>query len=189
MVLSRVREVGESPLFFALSSPRGDVLLGLELGTKDLGKQVQLIAEPIARALNLELLEVICQRRGAGSAIRIILDKEGGVGIRDCEQFHQSLSRALAIADPVPYEFGLEVSSPGVDRPLKNVQDYQRVVGKLLKMKIQDPGGELQQVVGRLACITEVGLTLTVQVGKQRKMNEVEILWDSIIEGKQEVEF
>ncbi|MDT7042314.1 ribosome maturation factor RimP [Candidatus Nitronereus thalassa] len=175
--------------FLLCRHPRGSTLLGLELGTKDLGKQVQLIAEPIARALDLEVLEVICHGRGAGSAIRITLDKEGGVGIRDCEQFHQSLSRALAVADPIPFDFGLEVSSPGVDRPLKNPQDFQRVMGKLLKVKFQDPGAEPQQVIGRLVAITETGLTLTVQTGKQRQSQEVEIFWNSILEGKQQVEF
>ena len=177
--------------FLLCRHPRGSILLGLELGTKDLGKQVQLIAEPIARALDLEVLEVICHGRGAGSAIRITLDKEGGVGIRDCEQFHQSLSRALAVADPIPFEYGLEVSSPGVDRPLKNPQDFRRVMGKLLKVKIQDPDAEPQQVIGRLTAVTEAGLTLTVQTGKQRKTHahEVEVFWNSIIEGKQQVEF
>ncbi len=181
--------MGESPLFFALSSPRGSALLGLGLDTKNLGKQVQLIAEPIARALELDLIEVLCQGKGAGTVIRVTLDKEGGVGIRDCEEFHQSLSRALDVADPVPYAYRLEVSSPGVDRPLKDRKDYQRVVGKILQVKVQDPEGGRRQVVGRLSAITETGVMLTVRTGKQRKTDEIELLWDSITEAKQQVEF
>lgn len=159
------------------------------MDTKDLGNRVRLIADPIARALDLDLLEVNCQGRGTGSVICLTLDKDGGVGIRDCEQFHRSLRLALDVVDPEPFPYMLEVSSPGVDRPLKNLKDYQRVVGKILQVKIQGSEGESQQVIGRLTALTQDGLTLTVSFGKQRKTNEVDLLWDSITEAKQQVEF
>ena len=124
-----------------------------------------------------------------GLVIRVTLDKDGGVGIRDCEQFHQSLRRALDVIDPEPFPYRLEVSSPGVDRPLKNLKDYQRVVGKILQVKVRAPEGEQQQVVGRLSALTQEGLKLTVSSGKQRRTNEVDLLWDSITEAKQQVEF
>ena len=160
------------------------------MDTKNLGKQVQRIAEPIARALALDLMEVVCQGKGTGLMIRVILDKDGGIGIRDCEQFHQSLSRALDVADPVPYAYRLEVSSPGIDRPLKNIKDYRRVVGKLLQVNIQDPLEGQRQIVGRLSSLTDSGVTLMVRTGKEKKFNqEIELLWDSIKEAKQLVEF
>lgn len=154
-----------------------------------MGNQVQLIAEPIAQALDLDLLEIACQGKGTGSVVCITLDKDGGVGIRDCEQFHQSLRRALEVADPMLFACRLEVSSPGVDRPLKNLKDYQRVVGKVLQVKIQDSEGGQQQVIGRLSALTEIGVTLSVRTGKQQKTHEVELLWDCITEAKQQVEF
>ena len=157
--------------------------------TKDFGKQVHRIAEPIAWALNLDLLGVVCQGKGASLVVHITLNKEGGVNIRDCEQFHQSLSRALDVADPVPHAYRLEVSSPGVDRLLKNRKDYQQVVGKILQVKVHDPGGGQRQVIGRLFALTETGVTLMVRTGKQQKADEVELCWDSIIEAKQDVEF
>ena len=180
---------GREPTFFCFVAPPRLHSLGLGLDTKYLGKQVQLIAEPIARALDLDLLEITCQGKGAGSVVRITLDKNGGVGLRDCEQFHQSLRRALEVADPVSFAYRLEVSSPGVDRPLKNLKDYQRVVGKVLQVKIQDPDGGQQQVIGRLSILTKTGVTLSVRTGKQQKTHEVELLWDSITEAKQLVEF
>ena len=159
------------------------------MDTKDLGKRVQGIAEPIARALDLELLEVRCQGKGTGTVICVTLDKEGGLGIRDCEQFHQSLRRALDVKVSAPYVYRLEVSSPGVDRPLKERKDFRRVMGRLLQVRVQDPDGEDRQVTGRLSALTESGITLVVQSGKKRKINEIDLSWDSITEAKQEVEF
>lgn len=157
--------------------------------TKDLGNRVRLIADPIARALDLDLLEVNCQGKGMGLVICVTLDKDGGVGIRDCEQFHQSLRRALDVADPEPFPYRIEVSSPGVDRPLRSPKDYQRVVGKKLQVKVCNSEGQQQQVIGRLTALTQDGLKLSVSSGKQRKTHEIELLWDSITEGKQQVEF
>jgi len=157
--------------------------------TKDLGKQVQDVADPIARALDLELLEVRCQGKGTGTVICVTLDKEGGLGIRDCEQFHQSLSRALDVAAPAPCAYRLEVSSPGVDRPLKERKDFRRVMGRLLEVRVQDPDGEDRQVVGRLSALTESGITLVVQSGKKRKINEIDLSWECITGAKQKVEF
>ena len=159
------------------------------MDTKDLGKRVQGIAEPIARALDLELLEVRCQGKGTVTVICVTLDKEGGLGIRDCEQFHQSLRRALDVEVPAPYVYRLEVSSPGVDRPLKERKDFRRVLGRLLRVRVQDTDGGDRQVIGRLSAMTESGITLVVQLGKQRKANEIDLSWDSITEAKQEVEF
>ena len=149
------------------------------MDTKDLGKQVQDVADPIARALDLELLEVRCQGKGTGTVICVTLDKEGGLGIRDCEQFHQSLSRALDVETSVSYAYRLEVSSPGVDRPLKERKDFRRVMGRLLQVRVQDPDGEDRQVIGRLSALTESGITLVVQSGKKRKMKDRETQRDA----------
>ena len=159
------------------------------MDTKDLGKQVQDVADPIARALDLELLEVRCQGKGTGTVICVTLDKEGGLGIRDCEQFHQSLSRALDVETPVSCTYRLEVSSPGVDRPLKERKDFRRVMGRLLEVRVQGPDGEDRQVIGRLSALTESGITLVVQSGKKRKINEIDLSWECITGAKQKIEF
>ena len=159
------------------------------MDTKDLGKQVQDVADPIARALDLELLAVRCQGKGTGTVICVTLDKEGGLGIRDCEQFHQSLSRALDVVTPVSYPYRLEVSSPGVDRPLKERKDFRRVMGRLLEVRVQDPDGEDRQVIGRLSALPESAITLVVQSGKKRKINEIDLSWECITGAKQKIEF
>lgn len=104
---------------------------------KDLGAQVQAIASPIAKALSLDLVEVSCQGGGNGIMVRVTIDKAGGVGIVDCEAFHHSLGRALDVADPIPHSYKLEVSSPGLDRPLKTPEDFQRFNWKINQGQIE----------------------------------------------------
>ncbi len=180
--------MGESPLFFALRLLKTVASLGRGLDRTGLRKQVYDIADPIAKALNLELVEVQCHGKGRGSVIRVTLDREGGIGIRDCEQFHHSLSHALDVADPVPHAYRLEVSSPGIDRPLKQLKDYQRVLGKVLRVKVQEQVQGQQIVIGRLSAVNPESVVLTVRSGKHRaNEQDIELPWDAIIEAKQEV--
>lgn len=161
------------------------------MDTKALWKQVYDIADPIAQALQLELLEVFCYGKGPGAVIQVILDKEGGIGIKDCERFHRSLSHALDVADIVTYSYRLEASSPGLDRPLKQRKDYQRAVGKILRVKtLEKSDNEVRQIfVGRLTRVNQNGLVLNVRTSKQKaKKQDVELQWETIVEARREVE-
>lgn len=153
---------------------------------QELGKQIFDIATPIARALSLELIDVSCLGKGARSLIRVTIDKRGGVSIQDCEKFHQSLGRALDVADPVPHAYQLEVSSPGLDRPLKTVQDYQRIVGDVVRVKLRAPREGKWVCVGRVHNATERGIELLTDTGKERML--IELPWELIAEGKLEIE-
>lgn len=154
-----------------------------------LGSLVQGIAEPIAKALRLEIVEVECHGKGAKTIVRVIVEKEGGVGIQDCEQFHQSLGRALDVADPVPHAYRLEVSSPGLDRPLKRRKDYARAVGRNIRVKVHDPVHGKGTVVGQLAEVDDRGITLQVPVRKSRTYRRVALEWETIAQAKRDIEW
>lgn len=154
-----------------------------------LGSLVQGIAEPIAKALRLELVEVECHGQGAKTIVRVIVEKEGGVGIQDCEQFHQSLGRALDVADPVAHAYRLEVSSPGLDRPLKRRKDYDQAVGRTIRVKVHAPVQGKGTVVGQLAEVDDQGITLQVPVRKSRTPRRVALEWDAIAHAKLEIEW
>lgn len=156
--------------------------------TSDLQDQIAQIAEPIAMALNLELIEVLCQGRGAGMMVLVTLDKEGGIGIKECEGFHKSFSHALDVADLIPHAYRLEVSSPGLDRPLKQLKDYRRVLGKLLRVKVHEPNGGVGLRIGTLEFADEKGLRLVLKPVKGIQHEEF-FTWDQVAGGKQEIEF
>ena len=154
-----------------------------------LGSCVHHIAEPIAKALRLEIVEVECHGKGAKTIVRVIVEKEGGVGITDCEQFHHSLGRALDVADPIPHAYRLEVSSPGLDRPLKRRKDYDQVVGRNIRVKVHDSIHGKETLVGQLAEVNDQGITLQVPVRHSRTSQRVVLEWDAIVQSKREIEW
>ena len=78
------------------------------------------LAEPIAEVLGLFIWDVEFVKEGARRVLRITIDSEEGVGIEDCEKFHRAIDPALDEADPIEEAYNLEVSSPGIERDLKN---------------------------------------------------------------------
>jgi ribosome maturation factor RimP len=128
-------------------------------------ERVQSVISPILWALGLELVEVVCVGRGPRSVVRVLIDKPGGVTVTDCEQAHKALGPALDVADPFPHAYTLEVSSPGLDRPLKRLQDYQRAIGKEVSLKLRQPLNGQWRVIGWLAEADERAVSLTVPGG------------------------
>ena len=154
-----------------------------------LESQVQRIAEPIAKALRLVIVDVECHGKGAKTIVRVFVEKEGGVGIQDCEQFHHSLGRALDVADPVPHAYRLEVSSPGLDRPLKQRKDYDQAVGLNIRVKVHAPVQGKGTVIGQLTGVDDRGITLQVPVRKSRTSRRVILEWEAVAQTKREIEW
>ena len=153
-----------------------------------LEQQIEHVAVPLARALAVDLVEIRCLGKGAGSCIRITIDKPGGVGIQDCEGLHQSLSRALDVLDPLPYSYRLEVSSPGLDRPLKHRRDFQRVLDKLVRVQFFKDEKKTT-IVGYLHALTDDGIEILPLSPKKRQQPSVHLKWLEIVKARLEIEF
>jgi ribosome maturation factor RimP len=99
--------------------------------------------EPIVAGEGLELLEVEFLREREGWILRLFIDKPGGrVGLDECSQVSRAVDTVLDVEDIVPHEYNLEVSSPGVNRPLKKPAHFERVKGQKVKVKTFGPIGE-----------------------------------------------
>lgn len=140
------------------------------------------IISPILWTLGLELVDVECLGRGPRSVVRVLIDKPGGVSIADCEQAHKALGPALDVADPFPHAYTLEVSSPGLDRPFKRSQDYQRAIGKEVSLKLRQPCEGQWRITGRLMQVDEEAVVLTV--AEMRMPQPVRLSRDMIAEAK-----
>lgn len=98
-------------------------------------EQVEEMTKPIVTSLELELVEVEYIKEGANWYLRVFIDKPEGVDLDDCQAVSEQLSKLLDEKDPVPNPYILEVSSPGIERPLKKPEDYQRFAGQLITVK------------------------------------------------------
>jgi ribosome maturation factor RimP len=101
--------------------------------------RVEALAEPLARSLGLELVDVEYLREGPSWILRIFIDKPGGVNLDDCSALSHALGTALDVDDVVGTAYSLEVSSPGLERPLKKPTDFERFAGKRIKVKTYAP--------------------------------------------------
>lgn len=117
---------------------------------------------PILWTLGLELADVVCVGQGSRSVVRVFIDKPEGVTLDDCERAHKALGPALDVADPFPHAYTLEVSSPGLDRPFKRIQDYRRAIGKRVSLKLREPLAGQWRLVGTLTGVTDDSVTLEV---------------------------
>lgn len=133
-----------------------------EHGSRSVSDRLQDIISPILWTLGLELVEVVCVGQGPRTIIRVFIDKPGGVTVQDCERAHVAVGPALDVADPFPHAYTLEVSSPGLDRPFKRFQDYQRAVGKRVSVKLKVPLQGQWRVVGELMQADEESVVLAV---------------------------
>ncbi|MDF0642875.1 MAG: ribosome maturation factor RimP [Nitrospira sp.] len=137
---------------------------------------------PILWTLGLELVDVLCVGQGSRSVIRVFIDKPGGVTLSDCERAHVVLGPALDVADPFPHAYTLEVSSPGLDRPFKRIQDYRRAIGKGISLKLKEPCAGQWRIVGRLTDVTEQVVTIAVADPPPERILNLDL--ESIVEAK-----
>ncbi len=171
-------------------------LVRVNVDARQLAERVQTIASPIVRALGLNLVEVECAGHGSRTVVRVFIDRADGVSLDDCEQVHLSLSPALDVENPIPHAYTLEVSSPGLDRPLKNREAFQRALGKLVRIKLRVPQEGHWSVVGYVLEVHQAGVTVQSKpASRDRTVRQptetptMTIGWDSIAEGRLEVEF
>jgi ribosome maturation factor RimP len=93
------------------------------------------LAEPVAAGIDLELVDVEYVRERDGWYLRIYIDKETGVGLDDCEKMSRAIEKILDDQDPIPHSYRLEVSSPGIERPLVRSSDFLKYKGKRVLIK------------------------------------------------------
>jgi len=120
------------------------------------------IALPPAEELGLELVDVEHTNEHGRWYLRVFIDKEGGVTLDDCQALSEKLDVLLDRVNPIPHAYVLEVSSPGIERPLKTVADFQRFRGRLVKITTFAPQNGKKQLAGRLIDASEQALVLGI---------------------------
>jgi ribosome maturation factor RimP len=108
-------------------------------------EHIRAIAERVAASRGLEIWDIQSRREAIGHVVRVFIDRPGpaataeeSVSIEDCEQVNREISTILDVEDPLPFTYTLEVSSPGLDRPLRTIEDYRRFAGRLAKVVVSE---------------------------------------------------
>jgi len=142
--------------------------------------QIRAVAERVARSRGLDLFDVQFRTESHGWVLRVFIDKPGagvvtgkagsaltdGVTVADCQHVSEDLSAVLDVEDAVDHRYTLEVSSPGLDRPLRGADDYVRFTGCLAKIVVTEAVEGQTHFEGRLAGLD--GGDVLVADGKQR---------------------
>jgi ribosome maturation factor RimP len=157
-------------------------------GLKEQGAReiVQSVAERVTSTRGYELVDVEVKRERGGHFVRLYVDKDGGIGLDELQTVSEEVSAILDAEDPIDSAYTLEVSSPGLDRPLKDEADYRRFVGKLVKISSYEPIDGRRHWTGRLQAVEAGVATLTLE---KEKAQTARIPLAKIAHGRLEVEF
>jgi ribosome maturation factor RimP len=152
--------------------------------------------EPVVIAAGYDLEDLVVRAAGQRSVVRVVIDRDAGVSLDDVAELSRSVSEVLdAGGDGMgrsPYV--LEVTSPGVDRPLTLPRHWRRNAGRLVTVAV-GPEKAREQVTGRLLRVTDEGVVLAVEKGGAKKgqvrraVGERSVAWTELGEGRVQVEF
>lgn len=135
----------------------------------DITNRVTTLIEPVIISKGLELVDVEYVKEGMHWYLRIYIDKEGGVDLDDCTDASYSVSEVLDKTDFIQQAYMLEVSSPGLERPLKKLSDFERFRGKLISIKTNAPVNGFRDFSGYLQGLTDGEVVLEYK-GEQVKI-------------------
>lgn len=156
-----------------------------------MGKSVTALTEqivtPILTEMELELVDIEYVKEGKNWFLRVYIDSDEGVDIEDCGKVSEQLSERLDEYDPIPQAYFLEVSSPGVERPLKNKEQLKSAVGKQVHLTTYAPIDREKVFEGKL--LTFVNDEATVEYRVKHRLQQSQIPYDMIASARLAVTF
>ncbi len=124
--------------------------------------QLETLLAPVVEDLGYELLGVEYHPQGRRSVLRLYIDRPEGITIDDCEVVSREVSALLDVEDPIRGEYNLEVSSPGVDRPLFRAEHYLRFTGHRCKLRLVEPQEGRRNFIGTILGVEDACVILEV---------------------------
>lgn len=138
-------------------------------------QKAEAMLQPIVDEHGFELVDVEYVKEGGNWYLRAYIDKEGGIAVDDCEVVSRAFGNMLDEKDFIEDSYILEVSSPGLGRPLKKEKDYVRSMGKELEIRTYRAIDRQKEFFGVLSAYDENSVTITMEDGSEQTFNKSEI--------------
>ena len=127
--------------------------------------KLRAVAEPILAESEMELVELTCRPHSGGQLLRFLVDKVGGVTIQQCAKTNQRIGEALEAASLIEGRYTIEVSSPGLDRPLVSRRDFERAIGEELQIEMLVDEQRVKSLEGMLLAVQPEAIVLNMVSG------------------------
>ena len=150
---------------------------------EQLKDKIRVLIEPVINSIDIELDGIEFDRMKGKALMRVFIEKEEGITIADCERVSREIEAVLDVEDPIPYSYVLEVSSPGLDRPIRRSEDFRRFTGKTIRAVTNEPVGKETFFIGKLVEADDNQIVLLLP--KDRKIT---IPYNNISKARLEVE-
>ncbi|MDP9340746.1 MAG: ribosome maturation factor RimP [Actinomycetota bacterium] len=129
---------------------------------------MEALVRPVVEASGLELVEASFRREGRSRVLRVTVDREGGLDLETISEASERISRRLDLEDFGPAHYTLEVSSPGVERPLRSARDFERHVGEKVRVRTSTLVEGARSHTGALVAADGEAITVATEVGAHR---------------------
>jgi len=146
--------------------------------------KIKEIIEPILQEEQVELVEVIFRREAGRQVLRLLVDKDSGIKMLDCVRLNEKIGQALDQTDIIQESYAIEVDSPGIDRPFKSKRDYERALGRLVRVTLNEKISDKKEYIARLEEVSDAGVKIDV-----KKKGIMEIPFEKISRAREEIEF
>jgi ribosome maturation factor RimP len=144
---------------------------------RSVADRVRGLAERVAAGYGLDIFDVQYRREAGGMTVRVLIDRPGpastaddSVSVDDCAKVSRDLSAVLDVEDVVPTSYTLEVSSPGLDRPLRNAADYARFAGRQARLVAREAIDGQTFFRGRLAGVDGTDVLIVADNGREHRV-------------------
>ena len=138
-------------------------------------QRVEEIVRPFAEELGLTIWDITFKKEGTDWYLRIFIDIEGGVSIDDCVDLTHAVSKPLDDADPIPQNYMLEISSPGVERELTRDEHFSGNIGSAVFLKTIRPLDGVRDFKGTLKAYENKKITVELEDGKELEFEKKEL--------------
>jgi len=150
----------------------------------EVNEKIKNLIGPVLKEAGVELIEFVCRREGRRMVLRLLVDKPAGISLDDCSALNKVVGSLLDENELIEGRYFLEVCSPGLDRPLRTKEDFQRHAGELVNMIAVGPLDKNESFTGRIKNASESKVDIEVR-------NDVvkEVSLEKIIKAKLEIKF